>query len=242
MSRSAQYLGYLEQGHEVAGAGWALDREAVSVVRAKAQERGIEEEVYRHPLRASPVGVAAEHSAVGVAGEVADEMLLSAHVELKRMLAVVEREGANSVGTKEFFFVQHAGENSSQLRFVHGRKQSSSGYSFCAGHVQIRGELRVPVINSLALLAKLGSLARMSSSKSAMVVSRALARRIHAPNVQRQHGKPKGLWCGYLGASCVCDGSSVASGVEVWLRSAVPWRGSVSVRRAPSDRVRSGMS
>src|SRR5262245_60187342 len=53
-----------EEGHHPARSGWALHFEFVAIVGIELQERPVHQDVDRHPDRAAPVRVAAEHASV----------------------------------------------------------------------------------------------------------------------------------------------------------------------------------
>ena len=66
----------------------------VAVVAVVLQQRPDDQRVDRHPDRAAPVRVAAEHAAVGLGGQVGDAEFLAADIEHVRMLGVVASTGS----------------------------------------------------------------------------------------------------------------------------------------------------
>src|SRR5215469_12351620 len=63
-----QLAAHLEEIHEFSGARGTLDLEIVAVVQVVLDERAQDQDVHRHPDRTAPVGIAAEHSGVGLGG------------------------------------------------------------------------------------------------------------------------------------------------------------------------------
>jgi hypothetical protein len=72
---------HLEQVHQLARTGRALDFEVVAVVEIKVHQRPQNQYVHRQPNRAPPVGVATEHAAVGLARQILDAVLLAVHAK-----------------------------------------------------------------------------------------------------------------------------------------------------------------
>src|ERR1700687_2314185 len=59
------FTGYLEEVHQLAGAGRTLDLEVVAVIKVERQHGADQQCVHRHPYGPTPVGVSSEHSGVG---------------------------------------------------------------------------------------------------------------------------------------------------------------------------------
>ncbi len=81
-------LAHLEQVHFVARPGGAFDFEVVAVEQIEVLQRPQDHDVHRHPDRAPPVGIAAEHAGVRLGREVADPVLLAVNVEPVGVLLV----------------------------------------------------------------------------------------------------------------------------------------------------------
>ena len=88
--------------------------------------------VDRHPDRAAPVGVAAEHAGVGLRRQIRNAVLLAAGVEDVRMVGVVARQRADAELAEELVLVEHLGQHAAELGFVQdggqvgGRRRRSS--------------------------------------------------------------------------------------------------------------------
>src|SRR5205814_359708 len=75
--------------------------------------------------RPAPVGIAAEHAAVGFGGLVVHAVLAPAETEYVGMLLVRARQRANAVGAEEFVFVQHLLEDPAEALFVDDRHEAA---------------------------------------------------------------------------------------------------------------------
>src|SRR5688572_16714768 len=89
---AADLFGDLIQVHVPAGAGGTFHRELVAVVGVVLQERSDHQGVDRHPDRAAPIGVAAEHAGVGLSRQVRDAILLPAGLNAVGVIGVITRE------------------------------------------------------------------------------------------------------------------------------------------------------
>lgn len=79
------FLRHLEQVHQFAGTGWAFDLEAIAIVQVVLQQRPDDDGIHRHPHRATPIGVAAEHAAVRFGRQVIHTVFLPAGIENERV-------------------------------------------------------------------------------------------------------------------------------------------------------------
>ena len=122
---AADLLGDLVERHLTPGARRTLDREVVAVVRVVLEQRPDDQRVDRHPDRPAPVGVAAEHAAVGLRRQVRHPIVLVADTEHVRMLLVVPGDGADAVRAQELVLVEHPGQHATQLRFVQDRREQA---------------------------------------------------------------------------------------------------------------------
>ena len=103
--------------------GGAFDLEVVAVVQVEVQQRPDDQRVHRHPDRAAPVGVAAEHAGVRLGRQVVHPVLLAVDVEDVRMLLVELRDRADAVGAQELVLVEHLRENPAEpLRVDQGQQ------------------------------------------------------------------------------------------------------------------------
>ena len=71
------------------------------------QERPDEHDVDRHPDRAAPIGVPAEHPGVGLGRQVIDPVLPAAGVQYVRVLLVEPGEGPDAVLAQELGHLPH---------------------------------------------------------------------------------------------------------------------------------------
>ena len=124
------------------GSRRTFDREIVSVVRVELQQRADDQAVDRHPDRAAPVRVAAEHARVGLGRQVADVVSLIAHVEHERMVGVVPRERSNPMRAEKFVFVEHLREHPPKLVFVEDGGELPAGIAFAERVVNVRPQFR----------------------------------------------------------------------------------------------------
>ena len=112
-------LAHLEQVHHLSRAGGTFDPERVAIVEVVAQQRPDDERVHRHPDGAAPVGVAAEHARIRLRWQILHPVGLAVHLKDIGVFQVVPRQRPDAVGTQEFVFVQHPGENPAQPLLVH---------------------------------------------------------------------------------------------------------------------------
>ena len=110
--------GHLEQGHQLPGPGRALHLELVAVEGIQIQEAPDDEHVDRHPDRAAPVGVPAEHSGVRFRGQIRHLVLLVPDPVREGMLQVELRQGPDPVRAQELVLVEQVGEHPRQLVLV----------------------------------------------------------------------------------------------------------------------------
>ena len=82
-------LGHFKQRHLPAGARGTLHLELVAVESIEVEQRADDEDVDRHPHRASPIRVPAEHAGVRLGGQVLDHVLLRSDPEPERMFQVM---------------------------------------------------------------------------------------------------------------------------------------------------------
>ena len=122
-------FGDFEQVHHLSGPGRALDRERVAVVRVEVQQGPDQHHVDRHPDRAAPVRVAAEHSAVGFGRQVVDAVLLAVNAEDVRMVFVELGQRANAVRAQKLVLVEHLRQNSAETFRIDQRQNGPPGHS-----------------------------------------------------------------------------------------------------------------
>ena len=121
-----QLLGDLEQGHAMARAGGAFDRERVAVEGVEVDQRAHDQGIDRHPHRAAPVGVATEHAGVGFGRQVLHLEFLALDLERERMLQVMARQRADAVRAQELVLVEQGGEHALELLLVEDRQQPAA--------------------------------------------------------------------------------------------------------------------
>src|ERR1700751_5704676 len=131
----AYLLGDLEDVHHLARTRWALDFEAVAVVEIERHQGPDDQRVHGHPDWATPVGVSAEHSGVGLSRQVVHAILLPAHVDNIWMVLVVLGDRANAVITQELVLVQHPRQNPAKPIGIHQRR----GTSISVFHMALAG-------------------------------------------------------------------------------------------------------
>ena len=115
----------MSQVHHIARTCRALHLEGVAVEHVAAQERLDKQEVGCHPNRTAPVAVAAEKTAVGVAGQVFDLVLLAVHVHLHGVFLVELGQRSDTVRRKELLFVEHVLQDRLEAGLVDQRKQQT---------------------------------------------------------------------------------------------------------------------
>src|SRR5215510_6838641 len=86
---SLKFFGHLIQVHLASRSGGALNGEIISVVGVVLQQGSDDEAVDRHPDGSAPIGIAAEHAAVGFCGQVSHAVLLASDIKDKGMLGMV---------------------------------------------------------------------------------------------------------------------------------------------------------
>ena len=124
------------QGEPLARAGRVLDLEVIAVEPVVALEGFDHQVVDRHPDRAAPVGVAAEHRRGRLGRLIVDRGLVALGVELVGMIAVVGRQRAQPVRGQELGLVEQLGEQPLQLVRPGHRQQQPLGAGLAA---QLRG-------------------------------------------------------------------------------------------------------
>src|SRR5258705_1996016 len=105
------FPGYLEQVHQLARAGGTLDLKVVAVEQIELKQRTNEQRIHRHPDWAAPVGVAAEHAAVGFSRKVIHAVFLTLDVDDIGMVGMIFGERPNPIRAEELVFIEHACQN-----------------------------------------------------------------------------------------------------------------------------------
>src|SRR5262249_1024519 len=103
--------GNLEQVHQAARAGRALDFEILSVIGEVVEQAADEHHVDRQPDRSAPVRVSSEEAAVRFGGQIRDLVLPAASLEHVGVLQVEAGYGANPVRGEELAFVEELSED-----------------------------------------------------------------------------------------------------------------------------------
>ena len=117
-----------------AGAGGALDLQAVAVEVMVALQRLDQQVVDRKPDRAAPVGVAAEEAGGGLAGLVVHPMLLAVETEDVRPVLVDAGQGADAVGREELVLVEQVAQHALQpLARRDGQQAVAVALAACPG-------------------------------------------------------------------------------------------------------------
>src|SRR5215471_10677381 len=119
-------LGDLIQIHLSARARGTFDREIIAVISVILQQAPDDQGVDGRPDRSAPVGVAAEHTGVGLGRQVRHPIFLVPHTENKRMLGMIAGQGANAVGAEELLLVEHGRQHPTQAGFVQNRAEPSA--------------------------------------------------------------------------------------------------------------------
>ena len=120
---AADLVGHLVEVHHLPGSGRALDGERIPVVPVVLEQPAEDQHVDRHPDRAAPVRVAAEHAAVPLPRDVRHPILLAAGPVGVRVILVNAREGSDAEGAQEFLLVQHDRQHPAEIGFVQDRSQ-----------------------------------------------------------------------------------------------------------------------
>src|SRR5262249_36975046 len=111
---AGNFLGHLKEVHFSSRAGWAFDLEGIAVVEVKLQQGAQDDSVHREPDGPAPIGIAAEHAGVGFGGKVADAVVAALDIDVVGVLVVEAGNTAQTVGTEEFFFIEHAREDAAE--------------------------------------------------------------------------------------------------------------------------------
>src|SRR5262245_65116519 len=96
----------------MARTGGAFDFEGVAIVEIKLQQPTQDQHIDRQPDRPAPIGVSAEHSRVGLGGEVPDFVAFAVNIEYVRMLFVPPGERPDAKGREKPFLIKHTRKNS----------------------------------------------------------------------------------------------------------------------------------
>ncbi len=115
-------LRHLEQRHGLPRTGRTLDLELVAVEAVQIHQRPDDQHIDRHPHRAAPVGVAAEHAAIRFGGQVLHLVLLATDLEHERMFQVIARERTNAVRPQELLLVEQVAEHALEFLPVEDRQ------------------------------------------------------------------------------------------------------------------------
>ena len=89
-------LGDLIQVHLPSGSGGALDGKVVAVIAVILQQGTDDQSIDRHPDRAAPIRIAAEHARIGLRRQIGDAVFLAAGLDDVRMVGVVARQRADA--------------------------------------------------------------------------------------------------------------------------------------------------
>src|SRR5580704_7527020 len=92
-----------------------FDFEVLTVIVMVFLQGFDEEIVHREPDRSTPVGIAAKNAAGGFGGLVIDAADVAIDLDFVRVIEVIAGKRANTIGRKEFGFVEHAAEDALQL-------------------------------------------------------------------------------------------------------------------------------
>ncbi len=125
--------GDLEEVHQHTRARRAFDLEGVAVVQIVLQHGADQQGVHRHPYRAAPVGIAAEHAAVRLGRQVLHAILRALGRKHEGMIGVVARQRANAMRAQEFALVQHARQDPAQPIGIDDRHDAASALAEMAG-------------------------------------------------------------------------------------------------------------
>ena len=142
-----QLLRHLEERHVLTRSGRALHLVVVAIERVQVDQRPDDQDVDRHPDRAAPVGVAAEHAGVRLGGQVLDREVLVGDPEPERVVQVIARERPDPVRAQELLFVEHVAQHARQLFLVQDRQQPAAllPHEALVGRRHVRDQLRMPL-------------------------------------------------------------------------------------------------
>src|SRR5271169_3447425 len=87
-------------------------------------ERFDEQIIYGKPNRAAPVGIATKNAGGGFRGFVIDTADRAIDIDFVRILEVVARKSANSIGRQKLRFVEHTRKDALDLRAFREGEQS----------------------------------------------------------------------------------------------------------------------
>jgi hypothetical protein len=108
-----------------AGARRAFNGKCVSVVGVIVKQGTQDQEVNRHPDRAAPVGIAAEHAGIGFGREIVDSILAPPGAKDVGMVGVPTRERADAMRTEELVLVEHDCEYPAKLALFQNGEEPS---------------------------------------------------------------------------------------------------------------------
>ncbi len=123
------FVGDLEEVHQVAGTSGALDFEVVAVIRKIVHQGADDQRVDRHPDRSPPIRVAAKHAAVRLGRQITHPIFLAAHRKDIGMLGVIAGQGTDPVGAQELVLVEHAGQNPAQPTLINEPHDAPLGHA-----------------------------------------------------------------------------------------------------------------
>src|SRR5277367_2521177 len=123
---SCNFLGHFEQRHAVTRARRAFHLEIITIELVEIDQSANKQDIHRHPNWTAPVGVSAEHSAIGLRRLILNLVFFASDSENKWMIEMNARDGTNPIGAEELVFIQHVGEDLFNFRLVTYRQQPTS--------------------------------------------------------------------------------------------------------------------
>src|SRR6185369_5081199 len=129
---------HLEQIHQLARASGTFDIEVVAIVEIEIQERAEDQHVHGQPNLATPVRVAPEHPAIGLARQIVDAVLLPFDVEDVRIVFVKFGDGANAMRSQKLVLVQHSTQDSPQSLWLDQSQYAALVHSIMAGPGRVK--------------------------------------------------------------------------------------------------------
>jgi hypothetical protein len=131
------FLGYMIEMHEVTAACRTFDYKVVTVVLMEALQGFNEEKIGGEPDRATPVGIAAKHARMRIAGPVSNSKFFTIDSHGEGMVFVVLGKRTDTVIAQEFRFVQHPLQDPDKPVLASQREENPALCAMVGVHLQL---------------------------------------------------------------------------------------------------------